>query len=778
VKLENERIRIADEALESLKRSAADMPTLVFLEDLHWADESSLFVLNYLARNVRDSQIFLLGTFRPLESDALRQIIDNMKAEEIVDELALEKLDAGNTANIVDGIFSPNDFPSTLKERLYEQSKGNPLFVTEMLRGMHDDGSIADKDGKYILVSETFSIPTTVEEVVNRRLDSLDPDSMAMVEYASCIGQSFDVLIAASNRMVSEPKASLEKLLSAGILLRRNGTIEFSHAVFRSVIYNGIGERWKLGHHKSIGECLEGAYANRIDDIVYELARHFSRTREHRKCTDYCIRAGEKAEGSFAVEQALEFYNWALDALNRLGSGHSHARVLDILERAGDIQIIMADYDGAIGKFLRVRESSADNETAARMLRKGAIVHEKKGEFDKSLKMLAEAKELIEEKGSAEYARLLLCEGTVHFGMGEYELAMPLFREAIAHFGHVASDRRDMGNALRAVGNIHLNKGEYALALEHYEKSLAVMENADDKDGIASALNNMGIVHCNRGEFEKGLELYSRSLEIQEKIGDRQGIALSLNNIGIIYHVKGQLDKVLEFYGRSLEMRERMGDRRGIAHTLTNMGSVHHECGELDKALLFYGRSLEIGEKIGDKRGVAGSLYYTGSVHQDRGESERALELFKRGLDMYLEMGDERNAIYNYCRMAEEYLELGNDSASLEYAEKAIITASRMGAGFEEGIIRVVLGAIHRGRDDLERAGEELERARAILEGAEEKNMKELARLQYETGLLWKAKGEPERARELLEKALADFEGMHMKLWAEKCRKALEELEP
>ncbi|MFO7619407.1 MAG: tetratricopeptide repeat protein, partial [Thermoplasmata archaeon] len=776
IKLENERLRIADRALEALVRLSGDKVLLLLLEDFHWADESSLFGLQYLARNISKSRILLLGTSSPWESDALQKAIESMKGEEILDEINLVKLDVYCTKSLIDLTFAPNDFPDTLAERLYEQSKGNPLFVTEMLKGMLQDGSIAKKSEKYTLVSESYTVPATVEEVVNRRLDALDPDSMAMVEYVSCIGQKFDSSLAASNRMIKDADASLEKLLATGVLLRKSGSLEFSHAVFQSVIYNGIGERWKAGHHKSIGEFLEHRFSGNTDDGVYELARHFSKTKEFRKTSEYCIRAGEKAEGSYAMEHALEFYQIALGALSKLDSSQTKGEFLNIMEREGDIEVLMADYEKALLNYQNALNLTENGNSKAKLMRKIAGIYEKRGEFDKSLDILSEARALIEETRSAEYARNLLGQGFTNWKKGDYDKAMSNLKDAIKIFAETGSEQRDTGNALRAIGNIHWGKGDFGSAREYYERSLAVMEKANDLYGIAAAFANIGIAYDGLGEWDKALNFYNRGLENYEKVGDKSGIAITLGNIGLACQNKGDLKSSIEFYRRSLEIKERIGDRQGIAMSLNNIGNNHTATGDLDKALDFHKRSLVIHEKIGDKRGVAMSLNNVGVVHNLMGETDEALKSHLRSLEVCSDIGQKNLVIYNQVSLSELFMRLGELHTALTHAEKAVSIALEINARPELGQSIQALGMVRREIGEWDEAKKEFEEAKEILEEVGRKE--DLAKFRYEYGLLFKAMGESSKARKILLTALADCEDMGMRLWAERCRKALQELDP
>jgi predicted ATPase len=814
VKLENERIRIADEIFGSLRAFSAERTLVVLLEDIHWVDESSLFVLSYLARNIGKDRILLMGTSRPCESESLQRVIENMMNDGVLHELAMEKLDMESMSSLIHGRFFPNDFPPAMAERLYEQSDGNPLFAIEMLKEMHREGNIAKTNGKYSLVSEFSRVPATVEEVVRRRIDALDPDSIAMAEYASCIGQRFDQSLPASNRLLNSPEKALRTLLVLGILHERNGVLEFSHAVFQSVIYEGIGERWKAVHHRNLGEHLERVYSGRLDEVIYDLARHFSISHEHTKCSDYCIKAGEKAESAFAVEQALAFYNVALSALSKTGNS-VRERVMEILERAGDLQTIMGNYEEAIGSYLSAHERANDNVTQARMMRKCGDVHLSMGNFDSSLEYLSKAKATLADASPLELGRILVGEGTAYWRKGNYNRSMSLFEEALGLLGKADKIGGDCANVLRMIGRIHLSKGEYDEALEYQMKSLDLAERAGHKIGVAASLNNIGIVHYDRDDLDLALEYHERSLQMKEKIGDKQGVAMSLNNIGLVHWAKGETDKALECYNLNLEISEKIGDKRSIGITLNNIGALHYDRGELDLALTFYQRSLASMEKIGnnqniatllmnlgivhydrgeldlalefhgrsleirrdndDKEGIAMSLSDIGAMHYDRGELDLALEHYQNSLAICLEIGVKRLSIRDYCGMAEVELAKGGIENAHNYAETALGIAIELRAKAEEAMSRRVLGICHRKNGEWEKARTEFRSAETLLREIGDNN--KLIRLFYEYAVLFKGRCDTANAREYLERSLAEFEKRNMRLWADKCRKALEELE-
>jgi len=162
------------------------------LEDLHWADESSLFVMNYLARNINDENIIILGTLRPEIGDYLQNTIEQMSQKEHFSLISLEKLGSNAVSSLVEALHPDHNFPQSFIDHLIESSGGNPFFVIEMLREMKDEGNISSSDEGDSLINLNYSIPNSVEEIVQRRLERLDVETMAFAEYASCIGKIFN----------------------------------------------------------------------------------------------------------------------------------------------------------------------------------------------------------------------------------------------------------------------------------------------------------------------------------------------------------------------------------------------------------------------------------------------------------------------------------------------------------------------------------------------------------------------------------------------------------
>jgi tetratricopeptide (TPR) repeat protein len=750
------------------------------MDDLQWADSSSLTLLHYLARNTKENKTLILGTYRPediMESQdgkthQLETALQNMNREDLLEKIELERLGQPDTEKFIESTLGKVSFEKGFLDKVYKETEGTPFFLLEVVKLLVEDGTIARGEEdiwKLVTDIDKFDVPSKVYDVVNRRLDRLMKVQREILECASVVGEEFESEIVGN--VVDLNKLQLLKNLNEIEKIHRlihylKDRYRFDHSKVKEVLYHGIGEELRKEYHRMVGDTIADLHKDNPDEVVSELAYHYYEGRAE-KAVECLIKAGDQAKERYANQEAIRFYENALE-LNGV------AERSGAMEQLGDVLALIGEYERAIDNYEKAKESTEDNEIKARMLRKINNVYRNRGDYDKSLEVLSKAKAIIKEEKTAETGRICMGEGYVYWKMGEYDSAMPLFLEALEIFEEFKGEQRDLGNALRAVGNIHLSKGEYDSSLQYQEKSLKVMEEIGEQYGIATALNNIGNVYIDKGDLTKALEYYEQSLEIFQKLGDKWGIAGSLNNIGNVYYYKDELAKALEHYELSLEIRQKLGDKSGIALSLGNIGNMYYDKGDLTKALGYYEQSLEIRQKLGDKSSIAFSLYNIGNVYYCNDELDMALEYLGQSLEVCLETGDKRLSAHNYCGLAETNLKLGKTGSALEHVEKAVEISVEVGVKTEEGISHRVLGMVHRDMNDWERAAAEFKKARTILEEVGIRN--ELARLFYEYGLMWREKEEPGKAKDYLEKALSVFEEMGMRLWAEKCRNASEEL--
>jgi tetratricopeptide (TPR) repeat protein len=816
VKLENERIRIADRVLDSLAGLCSQKPLALVLEDLHWADESSMAVLNHIARNTPNMLILILCTSR--DSEGCSTGLESLREEAVPTEIRLEGITATGIAGIIDSHFPDNDFSSALADRLSMDCAGNPLFISELLRQMASESAVLYTDGRHMLAQEDYAIPASVGEIVERRLEGIDPESVALAEYASCIGREFPRAVLASMPTTKDTAAALGRLEKAGILVASNGNAGFSHALFRDAIYSSVSSIWKEKYHRSLGEYFESTVSETDSDAVYDMARHFSIAKDRARSLEYSIRAAERAEGAFAVDRALEFYGYAAEALVGAADFAAVGKRLAVLEKLGDLYAFSGSSQKASVHYSEAMGSVQAPEDRARLLRKTAGSHSSMAEYDKADEAIRNAFDAISGKETPEYGRLCLAKSEVHAAQGDFELATALCEEAISSFYSRPGTERDLAMALRYNGIISYKTGKLDRAIELYEKSLGLLDPQKDEDEHVQLLHNIGVVWIDKGEYAKAMEYFSRGEKTLERRDDRISLAklrnsmgivcwltgkpeqartyyldclatmrragkkaataMLLNNVGVTYFAMGDIMRAEEYYMQSLAIRREIGDKSGIVQSLSNLGTLRSDLGDMDAAMGDIGECIALSREIGDNAMLATALLNKADTLTFLGRTDGVKELLDESLAMFIECGDAVTVVDVYYSMTNSHVLAGLQQEALETASKALecATALEIASQRELALAHLALGKAKRLAGEADAAMREFTRAADICSDISDRAL--LAKAKFEMGGICADRGIPEDAASSFSAALELFEAMSMKLWADKCRKALAGLTP
>lgn len=811
IRLEAERIKIVSRILDAVRNLSSRNHVLLVLEDLHWADESSLFALRFLARNISDSRIMILGTARDSEGPDWQKSLDIMHEEGLAREIDMVGLDLLGVSNLVDNICSPNDFPVTFHEHLYSDCAGNPFFVGELLRQMLHEGAISLSNGIHMLAHEDFHIPKSVEDVVAKRLETLESDSMAMAEYLSCVGKATDLSIATSIQTLRNPSEAMDKLADTGIIYLKDKRAEFTHAIFQGTIYSGISKRWRESYHRSIGEEYEKVYAGRLDEVYFELARHFSCARPDAKAFEYLTKAGEKAEGSYAMVQAVEFYENALAVMSKTRLEPSMQQTgVELQERLGDILLLTGSYDRGLENYMAVVKASESPETKARMYRKSSDAYLKRGDYDGCLAEVAKGE--IFAGDTIEKWRLMHQSAYIMMRKGNFERCIEMTEEVIAKLRERPEYRKDVAQSQETLGSCFYLKGEFDRALEHYHKALNLYEKIGELRMLGTINNNIGNVYGSRAQHDLSLEHYNKTLAIMEKLGDRHGISVVLMNIAAVYQSKSELDKALEINLRSLKMGEMLGDQRIISALLGNMGGIYQLKGDPKRGLETLQKCLAIKKKIDDGQGIVWVTGNIGIILHSLGRVDEAMDILMDSSRNAEQIGAQWDLMGNYFAIGELFKDTDRMAQAEEYYGKALDLAKKLETPDYQvesmrGLVEVML-ATGRLKEALDISNEAIEKtnsanlrpilgtvlisrgmalaANGDIESAEAAfieseaicretgNPSGLARNHFERGKILFSANHKEKGLDCLNRAFEEFTKIDMALWREKCMAAIE----
>ena len=275
---EQARFRLFDSITTFLKNSAQNQPIMLVLEDLQWADRSSLLLLEFLAREIGASRLLLAGTYRDGDlspEHPLAQSLDALDRERLLQRVRLGGHTQDDVARFIEvtaGLSPPVEFV----EAIHAQAEGNPLFITETVRLLMQEGALTADSG----ATWTVRIPEGVREVIGRRLKGLSRETNEILTIASVSGREFDpAVIAPLIENTSEPRLRevLQEAMSALLIEELpRGRYQFSHALVRETLANDLSHTRKARLHATIAETLEELYADDIESHSSELAYHFS----------------------------------------------------------------------------------------------------------------------------------------------------------------------------------------------------------------------------------------------------------------------------------------------------------------------------------------------------------------------------------------------------------------------------------------------------------------------------------------------------------------------
>jgi class 3 adenylate cyclase/DNA-binding CsgD family transcriptional regulator/tetratricopeptide (TPR) repeat protein len=293
---------------------------LIVLDDLHWADAPSLRLLEFLGPELGAGRIMLVGTYRATELSRRHPLSNALGSLARAPHFARLNLAGLSAEQVQDFIAATGAVaPAALAKALHDQTEGNPLFLRETVRFLEERGGLAGTEG---ILPQAIRIPEGVSEVIGRRLNLLSAGCNEVLALASVIGRDFawDVLVRAgvplSEDMVLE---ALEEAVAAHIVEETAaGRYQFTHNLIRISLYDELRIGRRRQFHRAVGTAIEAVYRTGLDPFLSELARHFQAAggdAETEKAIDYAIRAGRRADALLAFEDAVQFFQIALDAM-------------------------------------------------------------------------------------------------------------------------------------------------------------------------------------------------------------------------------------------------------------------------------------------------------------------------------------------------------------------------------------------------------------------------------------------------------------------------------
>ena len=545
--------------------TAAGNRTLIYLEDLHWADNTSLELIERLAGDISDARLLILSLSRPPLIETRPDWGKGLPHHVFIELKPLSRKSSGDLIREI--LRNVKDLPAAITGLILSSSDGNPFYVEELIAMLVENGVIIPGEDEWTVEPGAIiakTIPSTLTGVLQARLDSLPGSEKEMLQKASVIGRLFWDRAVIS---LCEKNTDIDSMLSLAEsrdLIRENDDSTFvnareylfKHAILRDVTYDTVLLELRKVYHRKIAEWLVRNSGDRTRELSGLIAEHFDRGADRENAVHWLSISGRSAYQTSSYAEALAAFR----------------RCLDIVPKtSGDLSQLHFDTGSTLEKLSR---------------------------YDDALEHLERALEIADEKKEQDIAaKSLLALTWIASLRGKLDLAKELGFKAFER-AQISGDRSILARAIMRMADFEEERN-YENIISYYRRSYEIYSELDDINGIAITLLDMGNESLTFDRPEEAGEYYRESLKAYESLGNQWGIANCLGNLGNISMLREDYNTSRKLHEESLAISERIGDREGAAICNLNLGQDTRKLGYTEESWKHYSTALRISISLG-----------------------------------------------------------------------------------------------------------------------------------------------------------------------------------
>jgi len=737
------RTRLMWTFTEFVRRYSERTPTLCILEDLQWADDSSLQLLHFLARQTRDHPLLIVCTYNDQERDRSTQLIQtenslgSLGASRVVE---LEPLSLDHVAELVRMSFGVDaDLVREFSAVLYGWTRGNAFFVEEIVKSLVSSGRVRNEGGTWVGWDETeFGMPGSIRDAIIARIRSFSDHAQTIAELAAIVGAraSYSLIESICGLDPVEALTGLEELCSHGILdeSSESGAIvyDFRHPLVQQTLYDEFGLQRARMLHGVVAEAMEAYYGARAAEHADELAFHFARTdggHLRAKATRYLAAAGKQALSRRADQEAVSYLEAALE---------------------------------------RVREAGdAEESSVTDLIPLLARAHSHLGHFDAAAQLWASALDHTPED-DPDYPTLRRTMGITDVWRGRHDDATRHFRAGL-EAAEASGDQRAIVRLLVAKAHGHHEVGSGAEALETLARALPLAEEVGHPRLLARVHRALGLLHVWIGPPEKAIEHCTRAMELAREAGDLSIEFWARWGMAVLSGMRGDTRRMQQSIAEVNEIADRAHSPVLRLWTAEMAVELAYGQGDWDTGVARGEQAIATARALRQRTLLPRLLVWTSQFYVARGELERAEALVNEAVEMSgieNEFGaiDVHQVVPTYIGLAHYLVALGDYEDAIDAAEKGLQIAE--GTGY-------ILWTIHQLLPILAEAclwAGDIDRAEQV-----GKRMREHAeRIDHKIGIAWAGavdslvqwkRGDPAGAVSLMKASADDLEAIPV-IWS------------
>lgn len=555
------RAGIFAQAGRLLERVAAIGPTVLYLDDLHWADPTSIELLLSLLPLVERCPLLVLAAFRPRRQERSWEFHAHAEREfsHRYQALQLAPLDHAQARQLVSSLLQIDDLPEKVRQKILDKSEGNPFFVEEVIRSLLDNRLVVRVDDRWVATREieTIELPDTLVGVITARLDRLEDSTRHILQTASVLGREFSADILAA--IVETPEILEDCLveLQRRELVREKARFpqrlySFKHVLTQEAAYGSI----LLSSRRELHRRAAGALIEFSPEAAADIARHLLEARQAARAVPYLVLAGEAAARAYANGEAQDFFKQVLAHQQVVGD-------LSLLQRAyeglGNTLVFTSEIEQALNTFHDM-EAQADLSGSTSMKisalnNLASITGLHLGQFQPAELLLQQAEQLSRrsnELSAIPFTNLIRCQMCT--AQGDFENVVKFMGDVVA-IGRQLNRPAYIAQGLEHVASSLVYMLQFDEARRRAEEGLAVAREIGDREHEAWLLSMaIPLIELHAGNPQAAVEALEQGLRIGTKIGSLEAEGIAAYMLADIARRRGEYELALSCGHRSLEV--------------------------------------------------------------------------------------------------------------------------------------------------------------------------------------------------------------------------------
>ena len=636
--------RVKRELANFLQEAARSRPLVLFIDDLHWADVSTIDALSYLASRLEALNVLIVATYRPsdmlLAKHPFLQIKPDLQARGLCRELLLEFLTEAEIAEYLALEFPQHRFPPAFPQLIHAKTEGSPLFMADLMRYLRDRGVIAKEESRQdvgvprwtlaqALPDIERELPESVRGMIERKIAQLSEDDRKLLTCASVQGYEFDSAVVAQvlNLEADEVEERLEKLerIFAFVKLTSeaefpNGTLtlkyRFVHVLYQNALYAGLRVTRKATLSRDVALALEACYGTRSASVANELALLWEAARDYARASDSFLQAAGNAAQINAHREAVQLAERGLEALLKLPETQERdERELGLQLTLGFSLMYVLSWAApeagkAIHRARQLCQQLGDDSRLFAVLNGAASYHVVRGEFGIALELGKQMRQIAEQAqnpalivvAAVRLAEVYCWRGEDQpFGRQQFEQAIALDRQEY-HPTYLLVSNESQGITARRNGCYCLwMLGYNDQALAYAKEGRALAEQLSHPFSLSGAYLGTGVLHYFQRDLQASQKQFEKIFALAEQydLGDLLHWAVAINSLNLAF--QEPTEAAFARARQAVASLRAKGVTIAMTWCLAGLGEAYWQAGRTDEGLAIIAEAMALAERTGER---------------------------------------------------------------------------------------------------------------------------------------------------------------------------------